>query len=118
MDDPERRKRILTKQSFDKLRELDSVVDWTRSIKKEIETEDASLKALAERELRRGPSDPQSRTERWKIRSRIETSSNSIRPVFLKEWNDAVTWIKMILFKVHVKRTTSSLNSRLATTFP
>jgi len=97
MDDPERRKRIFNKGSFEKLKELNDIIKWTRSIKEELEEEDASLKALAEREFSRQPvSDMQTRKERWKIRLKLETSSNSIRPAFLKAWNDSVTWIKMV----------------------
>lgn len=96
-DDPERRKRIFTSQSFERLRELNDVAAWTREMKVTLEAEEDSLKALAEREMLRTPAtDTSSRKDRWKIRIRIETSSNSIRPVFLKKWNDNVTWIKMI----------------------
>ncbi len=34
--------------------------------------------------------------DRWKIRVRLEAASNSIRPVFIKEWNDNVTWMKFV----------------------
>ena len=95
-DDPERRKRIFTSQSLDRLRELNDVVAWTKETKAAIVSEEESLKVFAERELQRTPTtDASSRKDRWKIRIRIETSSNSIRPIFLKEWNDNVTWIKL-----------------------
>jgi AbiV family abortive infection protein len=54
-DDPERRKRILTKQSFETLKSLNDVAAWTRQIKAEIEQADAELKALAEQEIVRIP---------------------------------------------------------------
>jgi AbiV family abortive infection protein len=97
MDDPERRKRILTSKSFDMLKALNNVPAWTRQMKAELDAEDAELRALAERELQRSPTfDIRSRKARWVIRSRIETLSNSIRSRFIKEWNDKITWIKMV----------------------
>jgi AbiV family abortive infection protein len=40
-DDPDKRKRILTKQSFEKLKSLEDVAAWTRQVKDEIELYDA-----------------------------------------------------------------------------
>jgi AbiV family abortive infection protein len=50
-DDPDKRKRILTKQSFENLKSLNDVVAWTRQVKTEIEQDDAELRALAEKEF-------------------------------------------------------------------
>jgi AbiV family abortive infection protein len=96
VDDPEIQKRIFTTKSFEKLKQLNDVVEWTRSIKAELEASDKELRELAERELRREPKiDGDVRKDRWKIRLRIETTSNSIRPAAFKDWNKSVEWIKL-----------------------
>lgn len=95
-DDPEGRQRIFTKQTLERLKTLNDVPAWTRELKAKLEAEAADLTALAQRELARpAVSDASQIKERWKIRIRIETHSNSIRPAFLKEWNGKVDWIKM-----------------------
>src|SRR6266478_500135 len=97
VDEPEKRKRIFSTQSFEKLKQLNNVIEWTRSIKAEFEASDKEMKELAERELRRTPkADGQNRKDRWKIRFRVETTSNIIRPAVLKEWNKSVDWIKLV----------------------
>jgi AbiV family abortive infection protein len=95
-EDPEKRSRILTPESLAKLKELNDVQQWTRSIKAELEENDEKLRALVEREIQRAPaSTEQARKDRWKIQLRIEILSNSIRPGPLKVWNDRVPWIKL-----------------------
>lgn len=97
VDDPDTQKRIFTTKSFEKLKQLNDVVEWTRSIKTEIETSDQELRELVERELRREPNiDGDVRKDRWKIRLRIETTSNSIRAAAFKDWNKSVEWIKLL----------------------
>lgn len=95
-DDPEKRNRILTAESLAKLRALNDAVEWTRTIKAQLEAEDEELRLLAERELHRKPSLERDRAkERWKIRVRFETTSHSIRASALKEWNNKIDWIKL-----------------------
>lgn len=96
-DDPEKRNRLLTVGSLDKLKQLNDIHEWTRSLKAEIEANDQQMKLVAERELRRGPKSPgQAKKDRWKITLRIETASHAIRPAPLKEWNKGVKWIKLL----------------------
>ena len=95
-DDPDKRKRILTKQSFENLQSLNDVVAWTRQLKADIERDDAELRALAEREITRSPDSlGRGDKDRWRIQLKIRTSSNSIRPKPLKKWNERTTWIKL-----------------------
>jgi AbiV family abortive infection protein len=95
-DDPSKRKRIMTKQSFDKLKSLGDIAAWTRQIKNEIEIDDAELMALAEREIKRGAASLGSgEKDRWKVQIKIRTSSNSIRRKPLKKWNEGSAWIKL-----------------------
>ena len=95
-DNPETRTRILTVQSLEKLKQLNDVREWTRSVKAEIEAQDKQMRLLAERELRRGPSRPgQPAKDKWKILLKLETSSHSIRLGPLKEWNSGVHWIRL-----------------------
>jgi hypothetical protein len=96
MDDPEIRKTIFNERTIARLRELNDITLWTREIRAEIESENESLRELAQRELNRMPSPDDQSKERWKIRIRLETSSNSIRPAFMKSWNDNVNWIKCV----------------------
>jgi AbiV family abortive infection protein len=96
-DDPEKRKWILRKASFDKLKELQDVAAWTRWVKSEVERDEAEMAALADKELRRDPKSlGKGDEDRWKMRARITTYSHSIRPKPLKLWNKAVNWIKLI----------------------
>ena len=95
-DDPAKRKRILTKQSFENLKSLNDVATWTRQVKAEIEEADAEMRALAEKEIARIPdSSARGDKDRWRIQLRLRTSSNSIRPKPLRAWNEKVTWIKL-----------------------
>jgi AbiV family abortive infection protein len=95
-DDPDKRKRILTKQSLENLKLLNDVVAWTRQVKTEIEQDDAELRALAEKEITRSPdSFGKGDKDRWRVQLKIRTSSNSIRPKPLKKWNEGTTWIKL-----------------------
>jgi AbiV family abortive infection protein len=95
-DDPDKRKRILTKQSFEKLKSLNDVAAWTRQVKDEIERDDAELRALAEKEINRSPASlGKGDKNRWKVQLKIRTSSNSIRPKPLKKWNEGSKWIKL-----------------------
>jgi AbiV family abortive infection protein len=95
-DDPDKRKRIMNKQLFDKLRSLGDVAAWTRQVKDEIEQGDAELMALAEKEIKRSSASLGSGdNDRWKVQIKIRTSSNSIRPRPLKKWNEGSTWIKL-----------------------
>jgi AbiV family abortive infection protein len=95
-DDPDKRKRILTKQSFENLQSLNDVVAWTQKLKTDIERDDAELRALAEREIKRSPDSlGRGDKDRWRIQLKIRTSSNSIRPKPLKKWNEGTTWIKL-----------------------
>jgi|ERR1700730_102859 len=95
-DDPDKRKRILTKQSFEKLKSLNDVGAWTRQLKTEIERNDAELRALAEKEIARSPDSlGVGDKDRWRVQLKIRTSSNSIRPKPLKKWNEGVNWIKL-----------------------
>jgi AbiV family abortive infection protein len=95
-DDPEKQTRILSASSIAKLKELNDIKQWTRSLKAEIEADDERMKLLAERELQRGPKSlGQVTKHKWKLSLRIETTSHSIRPSPLKQWNDSVNWIKL-----------------------
>jgi AbiV family abortive infection protein len=95
-DDPEKRNRILTTDSLARLKALNDAVEWTRSIKAQLEAEDEELRLLAERELRRQPmSGREGAKKRWKIQLRIETASHSIRAASLREWNEKIDWIKL-----------------------
>jgi AbiV family abortive infection protein len=96
-DDPEKRNRLLAVSSLEKLKQLNDVHEWTRSLKAEIEANDQQMKLVAEQELRREPKSlGQITKDRWKITLRIETASHSIRRASLKQWNDGVKWIKLV----------------------
>jgi hypothetical protein len=95
-EDPDKRKKILTKGSLKKLKSLNDVAAWTRQVKTEIEREDAELRALAEKEIARSPESLGSgQKDRWRVQLKIRTSSNSIRPKPLKKWNEGIKWIKL-----------------------
>ena len=95
-DDPDKRNRILTRQSFERLKSLNDIAAWTRQVKAEIERDDAELRALAEKEINRSPASlGQGDKDRWKVQLKIRTSSNSIRPKPLKKWNEGSAWIKL-----------------------
>lgn len=96
-DDPETRRQILSRKSFDKLAELGNVQAWMRWLKELFDSADAEARAAAEAELQRSRSLPAGATskEKWKFRIRLLTHSHSIRPSALKAWNKKVDWIKL-----------------------
>jgi hypothetical protein len=95
-DDPDKRKKILTKQSFENLKSLNDVAASTRQLKAEIERDDAEMRALADKEINRSPDSlGKGDKDRWRVRLKIRTTSNSIRPKPLKKGNEGITWIKL-----------------------
>jgi AbiV family abortive infection protein len=95
-DDPDKRARIMSKQSLDKLGSIGDVAVWAGQIKDEIERDETDLRELAEREVNRDLASLGSgEKDRWRVQIRICTSSNSIRPKPLKKWNEGSAWIKL-----------------------
>lgn len=96
LSDPESRKDVLTKASFDKLKKLDDAAAWTRWLKSEVERERAEKLALAEKELHRSrESLGTGGKDKWRVQLRITTEAYSIRPKALRSWNAGVDWIKL-----------------------
>lgn len=95
-DDPDKRRRILTKESIENLKSLNDVGAWIRQMKANIEREDAEMGALAEKEINRSQDSlGNGEKDRWRVHLKIRTTSNSIRQKPLKKWNEETTWIKL-----------------------
>jgi AbiV family abortive infection protein len=87
-DDPELRKRAMQPYVFEKLKELQDVVVWTKWLKAEFERHDAEMAALLEKELQRDVNAMGvKRKEKWRAQFRLETHSHSIRRSALAKWN-------------------------------
>jgi AbiV family abortive infection protein len=96
-DDPEKRGYIFNSESLAELRRSNDVIGWTRYIKAKIESDEAHLLALAEKEIRRSPDTLGTGSkDRWRIQFKLHTSSNSVRSKPLKKWNERVEWIKLL----------------------
>jgi AbiV family abortive infection protein len=94
-DDPERRKFIFSKQSFDKMDEL-GPKDWLTWIKTEIERMESAAMASLQKEMGREFTRGEEGLEyKWELKIRIFSQSHSIRPKPLNRWNERVTWIKL-----------------------
>jgi AbiV family abortive infection protein len=112
--DVEKRKFIFSARSLDQLASLANARAWVQWIKGEFDRIDAENQALAEREIERGRtlSPTTSGRDKWKVRIRLYSASHSIRPKALRDWNEKVTWLKLIpvpdkkdqlLLEIHLK---------------
>jgi AbiV family abortive infection protein len=96
MDDPEKRKRILSNGSLTKLAELKDVRAWGLWLKVLFDTAAAEVRQAAQQELERSKNLPEAKTkDKWKLRVRIVCASHSIRPKVLTVWNERSSWIKL-----------------------
>jgi len=94
-DDPERRKFIFSRQSFEKMDEL-GPKEWLTWLKTEIERMDSAAMASLQKEMGREFTPGEEGLEhKWELKIRIFSQSHSIRPKPLNHWNDKVTWMKM-----------------------
>jgi AbiV family abortive infection protein len=94
-DNPEQRKFIFSKASFDKMAAV-GPKEWLTWIRDE--TEKASAKAMAtlQKEMARGFTEgEEGQQEKWELKIRLFSQSHSIRPKPLSKWNYKVTWIKL-----------------------
>ncbi len=93
---PEMKKFVFSKKSFKKLKELSDHKEWVSWLKDEFERMDVEQEALLQKELERAKNLPsKGGKDKWKVRARIYSSSHTIRPQALKEWNDQVEWLKL-----------------------
>ncbi len=94
-NDPERRKFIFSKQSFDKMEKI-GPKDWLTWIKIEIDKMDYAAMASLQKEMSREFMPGEEGLEyKWELKIRIFSQSHSIRPKPLKRWNDRIVWIKL-----------------------
>jgi AbiV family abortive infection protein len=94
-DDPERRKFIFSRQSFDKMEALGSK-EWLIWIKDEIEKSEASAMASLQKEIERGfTAGEEGLQYKWELKIRLFSQSHSIRPKPLNHWNNGVEWVKL-----------------------
>jgi AbiV family abortive infection protein len=96
VDDPEKRKQILSAGSLAKLAELKDVRAWGHWLKELFDKADADGRAATAKEIERSRNLPATKTkDKWKLRVRILCASHSIRPRSLTEWNTKFDWIKL-----------------------
>ncbi len=94
-DDPEKRRFIFRKESFDKLEAVGSR-KWLTGLKAEIDQQAAEVMAALQQEMARGfTAGSEGQVDKWQIKIRFHTQSHSIRPKPLKQWNDKITWLKL-----------------------
>ena len=94
-DDPEKRKFIFSKQSFDKMDTV-GAKEWLTWVKSEIERMESEAMASIQREMKREFTAGEEGLEyKWELKIRIFSQSHSIRPKPLNYWNDKVAWVKL-----------------------
>jgi AbiV family abortive infection protein len=95
-DDLEKRKFIFSHQSFDKMAQV-GAKEWLTWIREEIQKSEAQAMAALQREMTRGFTEgEEGQQEKWELKIRLFSQSHSIRPKPLNQWNDKVTWIKLL----------------------
>jgi AbiV family abortive infection protein len=95
--DLEKRKFVFSGYSMDQLAAFGNAREWVLWIKEEFDRVDAENRALAEQEIERGLNLASKQGKnKWKVRIRLFSGSHSIRPKALNEWNEKVTWLKLV----------------------
>jgi len=103
-DNPDLRRQILSGGSMKKLAELGDVLSWGKWLKEQFAQAEAEGRAMLQKEMERRQNLPSEKTkDKWRLRVRIHSASHSIRPSFLKKWNEGSEWIK--LYPVSGKKT-------------
>jgi AbiV family abortive infection protein len=101
-DDPEQRKFIFSKESFDKMAEV-GAKEWLTWIRDELQESATKAMAALQQEMTRGFIEgEEGQQDKWELKIRLFSQSHSIRPKPLNQWNDKVTWIKF--FPVNGKK--------------
>jgi AbiV family abortive infection protein len=88
---------ILSETFVAKLDELEGDYNrWLSWVRQQMADIEATNRDLAEKELRRPqPSETEAQAPKWQLKIRLESSSHSIRPKPLAEWNKRVDKIKL-----------------------
>lgn len=95
-DEPEKRKLILGQKSFEKLGELRSTVDWVSWLRAQSEQADAEAAAYLKQELERSGHDADDLGEdKWRLRFRLHSPTQSVRNSAIKEWNSWSNFIAL-----------------------
>lgn len=91
-DDPAKRTYMFGNESMNKLVELGDGREWMKWLRTHFDELESQAKELVERELNRGPAPLEEADEpRWRFKIRIQSASHSIRPKFIKKWNELST---------------------------
>lgn len=94
-EDPEKRKFIFSRQSFDQMASL-GPKEWLAWLRDEFEKSAAQAMAALEKEMTRGFTEgEEGQQEKWELKIRLFSQSHSIRPKPLNQWNEKVKWIKL-----------------------
>jgi putative transposase len=92
-DDPEKRKFIFSKQSFEKMESV-TPREWLTWIRDEIQKSETAATLSLQKEMGRGFMPGEDGLEyKWELKVRFFSQSHSIRPKPLNQWNEKVTWI-------------------------
>lgn len=93
-EDPERRRLIMGGSSMRKLKELGSVPEWVKWLRKTFEDNETESRAALERELQRKPDPEDRRKPKWRVTIRLFTPSHSIRQKVLNDVNKGLDWVQ------------------------
>lgn len=96
--DHEKRRQIYSKGSLDKLAELSGDVrQWIAWLRKSFEDAQIAAQELVRRELaREQPEGDAALKLKWFTRVRLHSSTHSIRPRVLANWNRMSGWLKLV----------------------
>lgn len=94
-DDPEKRRFIFSRESFDRM-EAFGGREWITWLKTELEAAAVTVMASLEKEMKRGqPEESEAQQDKWQLKIRLFSQSHSIRGKDLNQWNERVTWLKL-----------------------
>lgn len=96
-DDETKRKLIFSDASMTKLAELGNARKWIEWLKGEFDATQAQAMEIVKRELEKNPKTKTSGTKpKWRVRIRLFSDANSVRPKAVNWWNERVLWIKLV----------------------
>lgn len=96
VENTEKRNFIFSKTSMDKLKELTNAKDWVEWLRSEFQKREEENNALLQKERNRLKKATAKGKPKWKVKIKLYTTTHSVRPSVLGEWNKINQSVQLI----------------------
>ncbi|MCK6418358.1 MAG: AbiV family abortive infection protein [Alphaproteobacteria bacterium] len=96
VENTEKKNFIFSKISMDKLKETANAGDWVNWLKAEFQKREDESNGLLKQERQRLKNDLPKGIPKWKIRIKLYTTTHTIKPSVLREWNKINQTVQLI----------------------